>query len=127
MAFLSGRTYAIYLIGYLPVFFVILGTFGIMVARITAARLEVIKQMGGVVSETLYAIKVVVSFGRETEEIDKFLGWTRKTTEIGKKYQQRFALMIAIMKCAIFSFYTFAFYLGSVFIQEQRLNPDNDN
>ena len=76
VAFISGRTYAVVLIGYLPVFLIILGTFGIMVARITAARLELIKQMGGVVSETLYAIKVVASFGRENEEINKFLKWT---------------------------------------------------
>jgi hypothetical protein len=32
--------------------------------------------MGGVVSETLYAVKVVASFGRESTEIKKFLGWT---------------------------------------------------
>jgi ATP-binding cassette, subfamily B (MDR/TAP), member 1 len=76
VAFFTGRTYALVLVGYLPVFFVILGTFGVMVARITAARLEVIKQMGGLVSETLYAVKVVASFGREREEINKFLGWT---------------------------------------------------
>lgn len=43
VAFFTGSTYALALIGYLPVFFVILGTFGLMVARITAARLEVIK------------------------------------------------------------------------------------
>ena len=30
--------------------------------------------------------------------------------------------MVAIMKAAIFSFYTFAFYLGSVYIQEQKPN-----
>ena len=76
MAFISGSNYAVILIGYLPVFLIILGTFGVMVAKITAARLELIKQMGGVVSETLYAIKVVASFGREKEEIDKFLRWT---------------------------------------------------
>jgi hypothetical protein len=49
----------------LPVFFIILGTFGIMVKNITTDRLEINKQTGGVVSETIYAIKVVVSFGRE--------------------------------------------------------------
>jgi ABC-type multidrug transport system fused ATPase/permease subunit len=28
--------------------------------------------MGGVVSEILYAIKVVISFGRENQELEKF-------------------------------------------------------
>ena len=127
VAFFSGQTYAAVLVGYLPVFLLILGTFGIMVNKITAARFEVIKQMGGVVSETLYAIKVVASFGRENKEIDKFLAWTRKTEQVGKSFQRRFAFMVAIMKCAIFSFYTFAFYVGSVYIQDKKANPNNDN
>ena len=42
--------------------------------------------MGGVVSETLYAIKVVASFGREDKEISKFKRWTRQTEIIGKRY-----------------------------------------
>jgi len=102
----------------LPVFFMILGTFGIMVKKITAAKFDIVKQMGGVVSETLYAIKVVTSFGQEAKELDKFKEWTSKTEIVGKRYQCRFAFMVAIMKCAIFSFYTFAFYIGSVFIQK---------
>jgi ABC-type multidrug transport system fused ATPase/permease subunit len=56
----------LYLIAYLPVFFIILGTFGILVKNSTGERLDAIKQMGGVVSEILYAIKVVISFGRES-------------------------------------------------------------
>lgn len=41
--FLNGATYAAALIAYLPVFFIILGTFGIMVKKSTADRLETIK------------------------------------------------------------------------------------
>ena len=67
--FLNGATYAAALVAYLPIFFLILGTFGIMVKKSTADRLEIIKQMGGAVAETLYAIKVVASFGREKKEI----------------------------------------------------------
>ena len=72
IAFLMGHTYALYLIAYLPVFLLILGTFGIVVKNSTAARLESIKEMGGVVSEILYAVKVVASFGKENDEFKKF-------------------------------------------------------
>ena len=87
-----------------------------MVKKITAAKFDIVKQMGGVVSETLYAIKVVASFGREEKELQKFKEWTRQTEIVGKRYQCRFAFMVAIMKFAIFSFYTFAFYIGIRFI-----------
>jgi len=75
-AFYTGKEYALILIGYLPVFFVILGTFGILVKKITSEKFQIVKQMGGVVSETLYAIKVVTSFGQEEREIEKFKEWT---------------------------------------------------
>ena len=80
--------------------------------------------MGGVVSETLYAIKVVSSFGREAQELDKFITWTKQTEDVGKRYQRRYSFMVAIMKFAIFSFYTFSFYVGSVYIQKQKPNSN---
>ena len=64
-AFITGRSYALALIAYLPVFFIILGVFGIMVKNITSAKIEINKEVGGIVSEILYAIKVVASHGTE--------------------------------------------------------------
>lgn len=40
--------------------------------------------MGGVVSETLYAIKVVASFSMEKKELEKFKVWTKQTEVVGK-------------------------------------------
>jgi ABC-type multidrug transport system fused ATPase/permease subunit len=121
-AFYTGQNYSLSLIAYLPVFFIILGTFGIMVKKITTDRLDIVKQTGGVVSETLYAIKVVASFGREELELKKFKEQSKRTEEVGKCYQRRFSFMVAIMKFAIFSFYTFSFYVGSLYIQYQKPN-----
>ena len=42
-AFYTGKSYSLALIAYLPVFFIILGTFGIMVKKITAAKFDIIK------------------------------------------------------------------------------------
>jgi hypothetical protein len=39
------------------------------VKKSTVARLHVIKQLGGIAEETLTAIKVVTSFGREQREL----------------------------------------------------------
>jgi ABC-type multidrug transport system fused ATPase/permease subunit len=43
-----------------------------MVKKSTTERLESNKKLGGYVSEVLYAIKVVVSFGQEKRELNKF-------------------------------------------------------
>lgn len=122
-AFMIGSSYALYLVAYLPVFLFILATFGILVKRSTGDRIESIKEMGGIVSEILYAIKVVASFGQERHEMTKFEEYSDRAEQIGKSYQLRFSFMYAIMKFAIFSFYTFAFYFGTVFISEKRINP----
>jgi hypothetical protein len=50
-----------------------------MVKNITEARLNVNKEVGGMVSEVLYAIKVVASHGTEAQEVEKFIKWTKKT------------------------------------------------
>jgi hypothetical protein len=42
-AFYTGKIYALTLIAYLPVFFIILGTFGILVKKVTSERLDIIK------------------------------------------------------------------------------------
>ena len=42
-AFITGKHFSAVLVAYLPVFFLILGTFGILVKRITTERLETIK------------------------------------------------------------------------------------
>lgn len=41
-------------------------------------KLETIKGLGGVAEEILTAIKVVIAFGREEKEVDKFYRWSLK-------------------------------------------------
>jgi len=48
-------------------------------------KLDVIKQLGGVAEETLTAIKVVTSFGREERELQKFTEFSAKTKEVAMR------------------------------------------
>jgi ABC-type multidrug transport system fused ATPase/permease subunit len=87
------------------------------VKKSTVARLHVIKQLGGIAEETLTAIKVVTSFGREQRELQKFTEWSVKTREVAWKASETSALCIGLMKFTIFFFYSYALYVGSWFIQ----------
>lgn len=64
-AFYRGPMFALCCLGYLPVFIIILSTFGLVVKKSMTNRLNAIKGFGGVISETFSAIKVVISFGGE--------------------------------------------------------------
>ena len=71
--------------GYVPVFILILSTFGMIVKRSMVERINVVKGLGGVVAETFSAIKVVAAFTGELIEIRKMHYWISLTEKVGKK------------------------------------------
>lgn len=72
--------------------------------------------MGGIAEETLTAIKVVASFGREEKELEKFVTWSLRTLKVAKRSHKMMSFMVGLMKFAIFFFYTFALVIGTFFI-----------
>lgn len=48
--------------------------------------------MGGIAEETLTAIKVVASFGREDREVEKFTKWANQSADVSKKQAFFFGL-----------------------------------
>ena len=117
-----GPTFAGVCLAYLPVLLTIIGVFGSMVRRFTMQKLAVIKHLGGIAEETLTAIKVVSGFGREDRELRKFAKWSRRTQRVAKKSTFMYSFMVGIMKFAIFLFYAYSFYVGSIFIENGTIN-----
>jgi ABC-type multidrug transport system fused ATPase/permease subunit len=70
---------------YIPIFLFILAIFGRQVRSSTLEKLDITKGLGGIAEETLLAIKVVVSFGREEKELQKFNNWVQKAHIVGRK------------------------------------------
>ena len=93
-----------------------------MVRRFTMDKVEVIKHLGGISEETLTAIKVVASFGREDRELRKFSQYARRTQRVAKKSTFMMSFMVGIMKFSIYGFYVYSFYIGSHFVQNQTIN-----
>ena len=93
-----------------------------MVRRFTIQKLAVIKHLGGVAEESLQAIKVVAGFGREDQELRKFARWSRQTQRVAKKFTFMYSFMVGIMKFAIFAFYAYSFFIGSIFVENGTKN-----
>jgi ABC-type multidrug transport system fused ATPase/permease subunit len=74
-----GPDYALICLLYLPVLLIILAVFGRRVQATALDKVNVIKSLGGIAEETLTAIKVVTSFGRQSRELKKFIKWSHKT------------------------------------------------
>ena len=111
-----GWAFALVCVAYLPFILGILVVFGLAVKKSSLAKLSVIKQLGGIAEETLTAIKVVTSFGREERELSKFTAWSDKTREVALNQAQTYALCVGLTKFSIFFFYTYSLYCGSWFI-----------
>ena len=118
-ALVYGWAYALACVCYLPFLLMILGVFGMQVKKTTMEKLEVVKELGGISEETLTAIKVVTSFGREQRELEKFTRFSMKTQEVAMNQSQTYARMVGLMKFSIFFFYTYSLFVGSFFIQNQ--------
>jgi len=86
------------------------------------AKLEVVKQLGGIAEESLTAIKVVAGFTREDRELAKFKRYSENTMVVGKKASAMMALMVGLMKFSIFFFYTYSLLIGSIFIEKNIVN-----
>lgn len=75
-AMVFGVTFAAACVAYLPILLIIIAVFGMQVKKSVGDKLNVVKQLGGIAEETLTAIKVVTSFGREQRELEKFTFWS---------------------------------------------------
>ncbi len=97
-----------------------------MTQKSMLGKLNVLKHLGGIAEETLTAIKVVASFGREERELRKFALWSRRTQKVAKKQTFFMSFMVGIIKFAIFGFYVYSLYIGSYFIQIKKHNSRGD-
>jgi ABC-type multidrug transport system fused ATPase/permease subunit len=101
---------------YLPVLMTVIGVFGMKVKKSALDRMNVIKHLGGIAEESLTAIKVVASFGREEREQTKFQHWCEESTKVSKIATRTMSFMIGLMKFTTFTFYTYAMLLGTRYI-----------
>ena len=102
-----------------------MSVFGRQVRKASIAKIQIGKELGGVVEETLSSVKLITSFAQEQKEIEKF----KKIANIAKNIAQSTELWIAgftgVFRFSIFGFYVYSFWIGCVFIKNERINPAN--
>lgn len=62
IAFYSGADYAAICFGYIPIIFIIMMMFAGNVKTAAISKIMVIKKMGGLIEESLSAIRLIASF-----------------------------------------------------------------
>jgi subfamily B ATP-binding cassette protein MsbA len=69
IAFYQGPVFAALCLAYFPVVIFALAIFGRQVKKTALDKIEIQKKLGGIVEESLSAIRLIASFAREEKEI----------------------------------------------------------
>ena len=85
IAFYRGADFAGVCAAFIPIMFILIAVFGARVKVTTAEKMEVMKKLGGVIEESLCAIRLISSFANEKKETEKF----RKLSENVKNVAHR--------------------------------------
>ena len=76
-------------------------------------------QSAGYAEQALSAVRVVVAFGQEMTEKENFNGYLERAKKAGMKIEIFAALSIALFFLVIYVSYGYAFWISSVFIENE--------
>ena len=79
-------------------------------------------QSAGYAEQALSAIKVVVAFGMEPVEITNYSKYLSRSKEMGRKQQVLLAFSIGCFIGSIFLSYSYAFWVGGIWIEKRYWN-----
>lgn len=127
ISFYKGADFAGVCCAFLPVIVISLGIFGGQVKKATMAKMEITKQLGGVVEESLSAIRLVASFANEDKETVKFNKLAIETMKVSHKQETWTSFLVGFFKALIFGYYVYSFYIASIYIEKGYRNPSNNH
>ena len=85
----------------------------------------IVKKLGGVVEESLTAIRLVASFANEVKEEQKFRALADETRVVAHVQEFWSAFIAGFFKFVIFVYYVYSFYIASIYIQKGFKNPSD--
>jgi ABC-type multidrug transport system fused ATPase/permease subunit len=85
IAFYRGADFAAVCLAFVPVIFIILCVFMAQIKKAAIAKMGVIKKLGGVVEESLTAIRLIASFANEEREERRFNELSEQVCQVAKK------------------------------------------
>lgn len=117
-----GPLFAIIALAFFPLMIILLGVFSALVKGAFLQKAQSLKELGGIVEESLSSIKLIVSFANEKKEVDKFFKTAIETRKIAHKTDLYISMIIGLIRFLLIGFYSYAFWIGSVFVHKYYFN-----
>lgn len=123
IAFYRGADFAATCTAFVPVILMVMVVFGAQIKKSTIAKIIVVKQLCGVVEESLTAIRLIASFANEDREQKKFEAIAKRNLDLATSSYIKTAIIFGFFRMMIFGYYCYSFYIASIWIEQGRLNP----
>ena len=88
--------------------------------------MAIMKKLGGVVEESLTAIRLIASFANEDKEVKKFVNLATEVKTVAHSQEFWSAFIVGAFKMFIFLYYVYSFYIASVYMQKGYGNPSKN-
>lgn len=88
--------------------------------------MKIVKKLGGVIEESLSAIRLIASFANEDKEADKFVKLADETKKVSHHQEIWLSVIVGFFKALIFGYYVYSFYIATIYIEKGYKNPCND-
>jgi len=102
---------------------VIMTVFGAQVKKTTIKKMAITKKLGGVIEESLTAIRLIASYANEKKEEDKFVHLATEVKKVAHNQEFWNSFVQGLFKMMIFGYYVYSFYLASIYIEKGFTNP----
>ena len=123
IGFSKGPVFALVCLAYMPILLIIVMVFGKISKTAAIKKLGANKDLGGTTEEALSALKLIVSFAQEDMTINKFKKQAAVTREVSSDANAKASVVFGTVRFMIFGFFLYSYYIATVFVQKQVLNP----
>jgi ATP-binding cassette subfamily B (MDR/TAP) protein 1 len=125
-AFYRGWEFSFVLLAFVPILAGLAFALSVVLGAGYSEYIKAYGQSAGYAEQALTAIRVVHSYGMEAVEQRNYAKFLDRARDIGIKQSWQLALGISSIWTAMFLFYAYAFYFGSVFILSPTIKNKDD-
>lgn len=101
----------------------LIGIFSVRVRKMTAEKTKAMKELGGMIEESLTAVKLIASFANEKIETEKFRKKSKIVLDVTHRAEVWLSTVVALFKFSIFGYYVYSFYIATIYISKGYKNP----
>ena len=123
ISFYQGADFAGVCAAFIPIMIILMGIFGSQVKKTTIKKMAITKKLGGVIEESLTAIRLIASYANEKKEEEKFVHLATEVKKVAHNQEFWNSFVAGFFKMTIFAYYVYSFYLASIYIEKGYTNP----